>query len=200
MRLIPAPCVSKIFSSTSLKGFGTLFSVHFDAGILGHFIGCRWKAYLILKSLLLDTMEVVAAVASVAGILNLLGESLDGTRKLRNFFCDMSSASSTIASLLQDIDLLLQAIQSVRDLVEKLPREFPRAPIASLRSQVKNYTKDVSRWLETAEALHPASDNGMKTWLKKLLVAVHSKSVNQMMGELDRHIQAFSLSLSIIGR
>lgn len=145
-------------------------------------------------------MEVVAAIASVAGILSLLGESLDGTRKLRDFFSDFSSASTTIAKILHDIQSLDRAISNIKNLVKKLPLDFKGTLHGSLQVQLEDYMKDVCRWLNTAKMLSPASATGMKLWLKKLRIAVNIKSVNEIKLELGRHQQAFNLSLSILGR
>ena len=147
-------------------------------------------------------MEVVAAAASVAGILSLVGESLDGTRKLRDFFSDVLSAPTTVSSCLRDIDSLRQVIQSIKDLVEKLPPDFTNEPVVmvAIQIQLKDCTADVSHWLKTAKALRPASDAGKKSWMKKLWVALNIKSVNEIRRELERHRQALTLSLSILGR
>ena len=145
-------------------------------------------------------MEVVAAAASVAGILGFLGESLDGTKKLRNFFIEISVASTVIDQFLKDIDSLLQAMHSIKSLVEKLPSDFWNDVVASLQMQLKDYTKDVSLWLQVATALRPDLEKGAKSWMRKTWVALNSKSVNDMRKELDRHKQAFTLSLSILGR
>ena len=148
----------------------------------------------------LEAMDVIAAVASVASILSLLGESLNGTKKLRDFFLDVSSASTTITSFLGDIDSLLQAMQSIRELLEKLPEDSMKDQIVSLRIQLQNYTQAVSRWLATAKALRPACDKAMKAWFKKSWVALNIKSINKMRTELDRYRQVFALKLSILGR
>jgi len=145
-------------------------------------------------------MEVVAGVASVAGILSLLGQSLNGTRKLRDFFVDVSSASTSITNLLEDINSLLQAIESIKDLIEKSCSKFKDSTVELLRVRLEEYTKDICRWFKTAKALHLPSGNRTKIWLKKLWIAVNIKSVNEIRIELERHRQTITLSLSILGR
>ena len=145
-------------------------------------------------------MEVVAAVASVAGILSLLGETLDGTRKLGDFFSEFSSASTTITKIVRDIRSLDQVISEIAELVGKLPPESKSTLQGSLHPQLQGYMKDVSRWLETAQDLLPASESGMKLWMKKLRIAVNIKCVNEIKGEMGKYKQDFSLSLSVLGR
>ena len=38
-------------------------------------------------------MEAIAAISSIAGIVSLLAQAIDSTKKLRDFLSDVSSAS-----------------------------------------------------------------------------------------------------------
>ena len=145
-------------------------------------------------------MEAVAVAASIAGIVSLLGESLKGTKKLRDFFSDMSSASRIMSQILGDIDSLLSSIQSIKELCGKLPQDFEDTHVILLQVQLGDYEYDVCRWLTIASTLRPASEKGMKAWLKKSWVAVNMKCVNEMAKELARYKQTFILNLSILGR
>ena len=145
-------------------------------------------------------MEVVAAISSVAGILSLLGETLDKTRKLRDFFLDVSSASITVSNFLSTINWLLHVIDSIKRLVEKLPRNFCGFEVVDLEIQLEDYTEDVLRWLKSAKALRLTLTSGLKMWLERTRIGINIKTVEGMRKEADRHIQAFNLQLSLIGR
>ena len=147
-------------------------------------------------------MEVVAAVASVAGILSLLGESLDGTKKLRWFFSDMKSAPIIISDCLNDIDSLLTTIHFIREVITRLPLDVKDDPIARLQTQLKEYVTNIPRWLKTLRTHHPASDSGLNSWVwvKKVWVALDINSVKEIRTELCRHKQDLVLNLSILGR
>ena len=145
-------------------------------------------------------MEAVAAVASIAGILSLIGESHNGTVKLRGFFSDMKSASATISEFLRDIDSLLQAIYSIRELIEKLPPDIMSTPVTSLQRQLLEYIGDVPRWLKTVRKYGPASGLGFDSWVKKAWVAFDINYFKEIRTELYRHKQDFVLRFSILGR
>lgn len=145
-------------------------------------------------------MEVVAAISSIAGLLTLLGESIGGTRKLLDFVFDISSASSTVQNFISDINSFLQNLQAVYELVEKLPEDFTSSQIATLHGQLTTYNKDIGLWLNTAKALRPASEVGAKAWFKKFWIAASIKPLGDVRDELDRHNQAVSLSLALLGR
>jgi len=145
-------------------------------------------------------MEVVAAIASVAGILSLLGQCVGNTEQLRDFIADVSSASASIDRFLGDINSQLQTLHAVGSLLENLPADFNRDLIQSLATQLGRYTNDVCRWLEKAKAIRPPSNIGSKTWLKSFWIALNVKSVGDVREQMDRHKQAISLTLSLFGR
>lgn len=145
-------------------------------------------------------MEVVAAASSVAGILSLLSQSINGATKLRDVFSNIYLASGTISRFLHDIDSLLQALQGAKDIVEKLPTDFGGSQATSLVIQLEYCTKDVYRLLETASSLRPASEVGAKAWFKKFWIAVNKNSLIDAREELERHKLAINLSLTVLGR
>lgn len=144
-------------------------------------------------------MEAIAAISSIAGILSLLGQAIDNTTKLRNFLSEVSSASETAGQLLHDLDSLLQTLDAVNSLVKLLPVEFKNSSVASLHLRVEAYNKDVFNWFRVAKDIRP-TQNGAKAWFKKLWIATNIKSVRDIRDELDRHKQALSLDLAILGR
>lgn len=62
-------------------------------------------------------MEVVAGVSSVASLLGIVGQSIDGILKLRRFVYRISTASKTLSGFLQDIDSLKRTLTAVSDLI-----------------------------------------------------------------------------------
>lgn len=145
-------------------------------------------------------MEIVAAVSSVAGILSLVGQGIEGASKLKDLFSNASRASSTISRFLHDIDSLLQALEAARDLVRDLPTDFGGSQVTSLRFELQYCNNDVYRLLDIAGSLRPASDVGAKAWFQRFWIAVNKNLLIDAREELERHKQAINLSLVVLGR
>ena len=145
-------------------------------------------------------MEAVAAASSVAGILSLLGQSIDGVSKLRGFLLNVSGASKHVSLFLYDINCLLEALHAGKQLVDKLPEDFKDGQITALQVQLDFCTTDVHRLLEIARSLRPASEVGAKAWLKKFFTAVNKVVLRNAREDLERHRQAIELSLIVLGR
>lgn len=145
-------------------------------------------------------MEIVAAASSVAGILSLVSQSIDGASKLKDLFSDNSRASNTISRFLHDIDSLLQALHCAEDLTKNLPIDFGGSEVTSLKIQLQYCTKDVFRLLDIATSLRPVSDVGAKAWFQRFRVAFDKNLMVDAREELERHKQAINLSLVVLGR
>lgn len=145
-------------------------------------------------------MEIVAAVSSVAGILSLVSQGIEGASKLKDLFSNISRASITIDRFLHDIDSLLQALQAARDLVKELPTNFGGSQVTSLRIELQYCTKDVYRLLDIASSLRPISVVGAKAWFQRFWTAVNKNLLVDAREELERHKQAINLSLVVLGR
>ena len=145
-------------------------------------------------------MEVVAAVSSVVSIVSLLSQCIGSTKALRDFFADVSSASTIVKTFLRDVESLLQSLQAVNDLLVKLPSDIGGLQVLRLRIDLEDYLKDATRWAKTAKVLQPASLSGAKAYFKKFSIAVKSKYVKDIWEELERYKSAISLSLVILGR
>lgn len=145
-------------------------------------------------------MEGVAAAASVTAILALAGQSIDGIKKLRDFFSDIGSASKTVDIFLHDINGLLEILQHVADLLAKIPEGHTGSNVASLHIELEDCSNDVFGWLEIARGLRPGSDKGGKMWFKSFWLAVNKNSVQDIRKEMGRHRRAIGLGLSVIGR
>ena len=149
-------------------------------------------------------MEVVSAAASIAGILSLAGQSINGIIQLRGFFSDIASASRTIERFLRDISSLLRVLHDVEHLFSQLSTsEFDgitRTNSASLQVELEDCQKDVFQWLRLARDLRPASNRGRKSWFKRFWIGVSQAAVNDIRVELGRHRHAIQLNLTVIGR
>ena len=145
-------------------------------------------------------MEAVAAAASIAGIITVVGQSIDGLIRLSDFFSDLSSASKTINRLLDDINSLVQVLRNIGDVLEQAEARRPDQNFASLDVKVEDCAKDVRIWLATARVLDPASNGGGKAWLKKFRLAVNNTAIQTIREEIGRHRQTLCLSLAVFGR
>ena len=145
-------------------------------------------------------MEAVAAAASIAGIITVVGQSIDGLIRFSDFFSDVSSASKTISRLLNDINSLIRVLEDIRDVLEQARARQRDQNLASLDIKLEDCAKDVQIWLATARLLRPGSDSGGKAWLKKFRLAVNSTAIQTIREEIGRHKQTLCLSLEVFGR
>ena len=145
-------------------------------------------------------MEVVAAVSSVISIISLLSQCIGSTKALRDFFANVSSASTIVKTFLHEVESLIRYLQDVNDLLLKLPSDIDCLQVLRLRFDLEDYLKDATRWAKLAKVLQPASRSGAKAYFKKFSIAVKSQSVKDIWEELERYKSAISLSLVILGR
>ena len=145
-------------------------------------------------------MEAVAAAASVAGIITVVGQSIDGLIKFSDFFSDISSASKTISRLLNDINSLIQVLENISNVLERARARGRGQNFALLDIKLADCAKDVEVWLATARLLRPSSDSGGKAWLRKFRLAVNNTAIQTIRDEIGRHKQSLSLSLAVFGR
>ena len=145
-------------------------------------------------------MEAIAAASSIAGLVSLLGQSIDGVSKLRSLLLNISSASRQVSLFLYDINCLLEALHAAKQLVEKLPEDFKDSQITALQIQLDFCTEDVHRLLESASSLRPASEVGAKVWIKRFWNAINKDVLRNAREDLERHRQAIELSLTVLGR
>lgn len=149
-------------------------------------------------------MEVVGAVASVAGIASLVAQSLSGLAKLIGFFKDYRDASKTIGRFLLEINSLEGAVKDVEILISRVEKDSEAAiqcNLASLNIHLDDCTNDVNRWLKQAEETFGyAGFMDTKAWFKNFLVATKKQSIKDVFQEMASHKANISLSLSAIGR
>ena len=149
-------------------------------------------------------MEGVAAASSIIAILGLVGNGIQGLVNLQGFFEDAASASRTVERFLFDLNSLLQVLHEVEKLFVTISTfEMPDGldtVIASLQVQLENSNKDISRWLQKARGIRPASDKGQKAWFKKRMVAFSQASIKSIQEEIRADKQMIGVNLTILGR
>jgi hypothetical protein len=104
-------------------------------------------------------MEAVAAASSIAGLVSLAGQALEGILKLRGFFKDCASASKTVDRFLRDLNSLIQTLEDVKSLVPRLEKVASstfnnKTMITSLQIQLEDCSKDVYEWVRIASEQH----------------------------------------------
>ena len=145
-------------------------------------------------------MEAVAAVASIAGIITLAAQAIDGLQRLRSFFTEISTASKTISRLLSDINSLIGVLHNIDNVLNHVETGRKNQNFAALDIKLEDCTKDVKVWLETAKELRPGGEKGGKAWVRRARFAAKAEVVGRIREEIGRHRQALCLSLSVFGR
>lgn len=145
-------------------------------------------------------MEGVAAAASIAGILALVGQTIDGLEKLKEFYAKLATASRTVDRFLQEINSLLRALNGIEEILAKLPDGKADIHAASLRVQVEACSTDTFDWLKKAQELRPSTNKGGKAWFKSFWIVAGKDKVDDIRTELSRHRHALNTSLALIGR
>ena len=151
-------------------------------------------------------MEGVAAASSILTVLSLVGHSIEGVVNLRDFFVEVSVSLKTVDSLLLDLNTLIQTLFDVQNYLKKLEsmteisQELEVTTIASFRGQLESCNKHVIEWLLIARDLRIPSDQGSKAWLRSLRVFFNQNTLRTMREGVDKHRQAFLVSLALLGR
>ena len=147
-------------------------------------------------------MEAVATASSLAGLISVAGQGIDGIIKLRNLYLEVASASKTIAFFLHDINSLLRVLYDVEKLLCMISASDQPDGLdldaASLQTQLELCNQDVFKWLKKARDLRPASS--YVGWQKKIWVGINQGPIKNIREEISRHKQTIELSLSILGR
>ena len=149
-------------------------------------------------------MEVLAAGASIAGLLSLSGQCIAGARNLRNLYQDVALASKTADSFLRDINTLLSTLHDAEDLLGRMAAGSALTGLdvqtTTLKLHLEDCQRDVTAWLAEARSLRPSSGKGGKAWFRKFIVAANKNSISNVRTEMDRRRREIATSLSVIGR
>ena len=145
-------------------------------------------------------MEAVAAAASIAGIITLAAQAIDGLHQLHTFFTEISTASKTISRLLSDINSLITTLTNIDDVLSHVELQRQNRNFALLDIKLEDCRRDVGLWLETAKTLRPGGEKGGRALVRRVRFAAKGEVVGRIREEIGRHRQALGLSLSVFGR
>ena len=145
-------------------------------------------------------MEAIAAAASIAGIITLAAQAVEGLQTLHLFFAEISTASKTVSRLLSDINSLITVLHNIDGVLHQVERQRKNQNFAQLDIKVEDCSKDVKVWLETAKELRSGGEKGGRAWVRRAKLAVKGEVVDRIREEIGRHMQALCLSLAVFGR
>ncbi|KAH6662274.1 hypothetical protein B0J14DRAFT_571142 [Halenospora varia] len=145
-------------------------------------------------------MEALATAASIAGVLSLAGQTIDGIVKLNSFFSDVSSPSRTIERFLQSLNQLIKLIEDVKSLLSSVAENGADFKIAAIEIQLDDCSKEVYRWLRIAKEHHPAFSTGTKKGFKRFWVAVHKGKVRSISEDVKEYRHEIPASLLVLER
>ena len=145
-------------------------------------------------------MEAIAAAASIAGIITLAAQAIEGLQTLHSFFADISTASKIVSRLLSDINSLITVLHNIDGVLHQVERQRKNQNFAQLDIKVEDCSKDVKGWLKTAKELRSGGERGGRAWVRRARLAVKSEVVGRIREEIGRHRQALCLSLAVFGR
>lgn len=152
----------------------------------------------------LREMEAVAAVSSIAGILSLVGQALNGVILRRGIFNDCASASESISLFMKRLNDLMQCLQDVEMLMTKIRNSPSQAVsdtvLASLQIQLDDCSKDIYIWLGVGKKLMPDSSTAAKAVFKKFLVTLEKQKVKDIYQDILVHKDTINTKLSVIRR
>ena len=142
--------------------------------------------------------------SSVAGILSLVGQSIDGIIKLRGFVKDVKNSQTTVNSFVRDVDSFEGSLWQIEKLIVQLPQEQPvvkeQIDLETLQWQLQGCQSDIKRWLDVANHLEPGSSRNAEAFFKKLRIAVNKDGFSEFHSQIARHQLGLNISLSILGQ
>lgn len=151
-------------------------------------------------------MEAVGAAASIAGLLGLVGQSIDGLVKVRKFLNDATQARKKVKRLLSEIGVLnltLSQVQLILMQIRETRREFLDDLTATLDELAIHMTMcemDAREWARVASGLDPSHWAGLKAFFRKVKIASSQDLFDEFHDKIAHHQRRISLSLSILGR
>ncbi|KAI9709911.1 MAG: hypothetical protein M1820_002988 [Bogoriella megaspora] len=134
-------------------------------------------------------MEAIAVASSLAGIISLAGQCVNGAEHLKGLFDHIAGASKTVDYFLRDINSLIRTLHDVRILLETAADVSGTgegdASVASLQIQLEDCQTDITGWLKIAKELRPTSGRGARSWARKFWVAANQNSVSGIRQEIN---------------
>lgn len=157
-------------------------------------------------------MEVLAAVASVAGVLSLTIDGIETIGKLKAFCDDFKTCNKLASEFFHDLTVLATLLGNVKGLCTKLNMtnvaQKPDFHLASMQIQVEDCTHDLERWLDVARRYERGiPDRGqhksrlsVRAAFKAFTVAVDKESRVAVRTRFGEHMENIQASLSLLGR
>ena len=151
-------------------------------------------------------MDAVSAAASVAGLLGLVGQCLDGILKLREFFESAKRAPKTIKALMEELAALDSILEQVRTLLRSLQDRHgdlvpaPSILLDELCGHIRACERDAGEWARVAQDLDPGSWKGLKAFFRKAKVAAGQNLFSEFQNKIGDHQRKIPLGLSVLGR
>jgi hypothetical protein len=147
-------------------------------------------------------MEALGVAASIAGILSLVSQSIEGLIKIRRVVKCVKGATRTLNSFLDDVNTFEGSLAQVRGLLTQLPNDQPSltADLDGLRQQLESCSEDIDKWIQFAAQIDPKASKGLEAFLTQLRVVVNKDGFIEFHSRIAKHQRALGISLSIIGR
>lgn len=162
-----------------------------------------------------NAMEVLAAVASVAGVLSLTVQGIEIIGKLKIFCADFKSSDKVAADFVHDLIVLGTLLGSVKALCIKMNvADFSQKPdfhLTSMQIQIEDCTHDLEKWFALASRYERdipyVSDEKKKrsglsarATFKAFIAAVQKESRVAVRTRFGWHMENIQASLSLLGR
>lgn len=149
-------------------------------------------------------METLGAAGSIAGILSLVGQSINGIVKLRVFIKDTKSASKTVDSFLHDVDSFEGSLIHIQEILLRLSRNgptlVPESGLETLKWQLEACWSDVQEWNSYAQSFKGRLSKGLTLFFNQLRVAANKDGFNEFHSRIAKHQKGLAISLSTLGR
>ena len=151
-------------------------------------------------------MEAVGAAASIAGLLGLVGHTIDGLVKLRRFFHFAKDAPAKLKDLIEDITTLRGTLDHTERVLRELEDEYLYPThlhgelLDELIATITLCERDVSAWDKVARSSNTGNWKGVKAFFRKAKLAANKDWFDELREKIAGHERRVSLSLSVLGR
>lgn len=143
-------------------------------------------------------MEVLGATASVAGLLSLVAQSIDGIVRLRGFVRDVKRAPATLGLFLENVDAFQGSLIQIQELLAQVP-PAANLDLLALEWQLEACFYDIKQWLHEAQKHDIPSVSGVRAFFKQLRVATNKDGFSEFHSQIARHQRGLQISLSVLG-
>ena len=151
-------------------------------------------------------MEVVAGVASVAGVvglLNAVGHAIRGILELKKFAYSVSTASKTVKCFLEATESLEGTLTAISEFLKRAPEKWlfgaEAQNINRLASQVQRCRADIGQWVKDVPIQNVNFSKSTKAFFRKLRVASDEHAYSKFHQNVSLHCQRMQMSLNLLG-